>query len=128
MPVSIISKTGDFPKLNWKKIKDLILGKTYNLSIALVDDHEMRRAEKISKHKKRANILSFAYSKHSGEILFNVPQIRREAKTSGTPVKQRLAYLYIHSLLHLTGYDHKNTKGAQKMANQEMRYMAKSGF
>lgn len=128
MAVNVFKKIRNAPNLNWKKIPDLVLGKKYDLSVVLLDDPEMRRAEKISKHKKRANVLSLAYSKNSGEILLNIPQIRREAKKSGKSSKQRLIYLYIHSLLHLKGYDHKKAKDAQLMSNQETRYLTKLGF
>lgn len=128
MPTSVINRIRNAPQINWKKIKDLVLGKKYDLTAVLVADSEMRRAEKLSRHKKRANVLSFAYSKSSGEILLNIPRIRHEAKKYGEPTKQYLLYLYIHSLLHLKGYDHKKTKDAKMMASQETRYLAQFGF
>lgn len=128
MTVNIVKKIRNAPNLSWKKIKDLVLGRKYDLSVVLADDSEMRRAEKMLKHKKRANVLSLAYSKSSGEILLNIPQIRREAKKYGKQSEQRLVYLYVHSLLHLRGYDHKGAKDAQLMVNQEMRYLTKFGF
>ena len=114
--------------IRWRKIKELVLKKKYDLSAVLAGDKEMRRVEKISRHKKRANVLSFGYSKNSGEILLNIPFIRHEAKTLGQPFKERLMYLYIHALLHLKGYGHKKLKDERKMLKEEKRYMTKSGF
>lgn len=128
MAVDVVRKVSNIPKLDWGKIKDLVLGRKYDLGVALVGGQEMRRVGKISKHRKRANVLSFDYSQNSGEILLNIPQIRREAKASGKPTKHHLAHLYIHSLLHLKGYNHKKSGEAKSMAKQEMQYMAKSGF
>ena len=115
-------------RIRLRKIKELVLGREYDLSTVLADDKEMRRAEELVCHKQPANVLSFAYSKNSGEILLNVPFIRREAKTLGSPLKKRLTYLYIHALLHLKGYDHKKLKDERKMLKAEKRYMTKSGF
>lgn len=128
MPIDVAKKVSGAPKLDWGKIKNLVLGRKYELSVALVGQQEMRRAEKISKHKKRANVLSFAYGKNSGEVLLNIPQIRHEAKMSGKQTKYYFVYLYTHSLLHLKGYNHKKSGEAKNMEKQEMCYMAKSGF
>lgn len=114
--------------VRWRKIKELVLGKKYALSVALVADKEMRRAENMARHKKHANVLSFAYEKNSGEILLNVSYIRRETRILKQPLKERLVYLYIHSLLHLKGHDHKKPKDERKMLREEKRYMIKSGF
>ncbi|MEK7090304.1 MAG: rRNA maturation RNase YbeY [Patescibacteria group bacterium] len=115
------------PKIVWSKIKNLVLGEKYELSLALVSGKEMRRAEKLSRHKKRANVLSFSYDKNSGEILLDVPRIYQEASKLGRPVKERLTYLYIHSLLHLGGYDHRRNRDSIIMQRAERRFLAKSG-
>ena len=115
-------------EIRWKKIKELVLGKNYELSVVLVNESEMRRVEKLSRHKKHANVLSFAYSETSGEILLNVPFARKEAKKAGQSVKERLAYLYIHSILHLRGHDHKTQKETIRMEKMESEFMHKFGF
>ncbi len=72
---------------NWEKIKNEVLGETYDLSLAFVSDKQ-------SDH----NVLSYPLSQDSGEILIN----KKQAKKSGhTPLE-----LLIHGLLHLKGLEH----------------------
>lgn len=85
---------------SFKKIQKEILGPAYDLSVVCVSDKEMRKA---MKHryariagKKTSNVLSFPYSKQSGEILI-CPKAARP---------YTLEYLFIHGCLHLRGLTH----------------------
>jgi ssRNA-specific RNase YbeY (16S rRNA maturation enzyme) len=99
----------------YKKIKDDVLGKDYELSLAFISPAAMRRAMKYKKQlpKKTSNVLSFPLSKTSGEIL-----ICKEAAAPYTP-----DYLFIHGLCHLKGYKHGAT-----MENIERLYLKKWGI
>lgn len=81
----------------FSKLKDIVLGKTYDLSVAFLSPKEMlaitRRTKKLD---KVSNVLSFPLSKTSGEIL-----ICKKAAHPYTP-----AYLFIHGLYHLKGLKH----------------------
>ena len=41
-----------------------------------------------------------------GDMALNLRQIRRQAREFGTGEKRETAYLTVHSVLHLLGYDH----------------------
>lgn len=97
-------------KAIFKKIKDLVLGRQYELSVAFVSPAEMRR---IKKAKHISNVLAFPLSKNSGEIL-----ICKEAAKPYT-----IAYLFIHGLLHLKGHRH----GA-RMEHAERQIMKRFGI
>jgi ssRNA-specific RNase YbeY (16S rRNA maturation enzyme) len=99
----------------YTKIKELVLGKKYELSFAFVTPAQMRRAMKYKKEpsKKVSNVLAFPLSKTSGEIL-----ICKEAAKPYT-----LGYLFIHGLLHLKGLKHGAT-----MERTEHRLVKKFGF
>ena len=99
----------------YTKIKELILGKKYELSFAFVTPAQMRKAMKYKKEpaKKVSNVLAFPLSKTSGEIL-----ICRQAAKPYT-----VDYLFIHGLCHLKGYKHGVT-----MESIELRYLKKFGF
>lgn len=118
--------------LPWRKIKEAVLGKHFQASVALVSEHEMRRVRRILRAQKKyhfgaghaLNVLSFSFGRGEGEILLNRNQIQKEAKAFGESFRGRLAYLYVHGLLHVKGYDHKKKKEAQKMEKQEKKFLS----
>ena len=101
-------------RLPYAKIKDDVLGKKYELSLAFLLPKEMRAVTK--KYKKKdhvSNVLSFPLSKTSGEILI--------CKEAAAPYS--VGYLFIHGLCHLKGYKHSAT-----MERIERRYLKKWGI
>ena len=84
-------------RIPYKKIKDDVLGRDYELSLAFLSPQDMLAVTKKWKKKDHiSNILSFPLSKTSGEIL-----ICKEAAAPYTP-----GYLFIHGLCHLKGLKH----------------------
>jgi probable rRNA maturation factor len=105
------------------KIKEEILGKEYQLSLALVGEKRAREVNRLSRHKDYApNVLSFPLSRHNGEIYIAPSIAKKEAPAFGHSFKRHLTFLYIHGLLHLKGYDHGRT-----MEKLEEKYLAKYG-
>ena len=91
-------------------IKNDILGKEYELSIALVSEKKSSELNKRYRHKnKPTNILSFALTKQSGEIILCPTVIKREAKNFSKTFSQFLGFLVIHGMLHLKGMEHSST-------------------
>ncbi len=83
----------------FKKIKEEVLGKKYELSVALVGPAESRRITLASKKKdKVSNVLAFNLSRNSGEIIL-CPAVAKDG----------LGYLFIHGLLHIKGHAHGGT-------------------
>ncbi len=92
------------------KIKKDILGEHYELSIGLVTAKKSREINKKYRHKdKPTNVLSFSFSKNSGELVLCPTVIRREAKDNNHTYKQWLQFLVIHGMLHLKGLEHSST-------------------
>ncbi|MCX6731545.1 MAG: rRNA maturation RNAse YbeY [Candidatus Parcubacteria bacterium] len=78
----------------WKKIKDKVLGKKYDLSVVVADSRTMKKLNETYRKKKGpANVLSFPLSKDMGEIFINKKANQKD-------------FLFIHSLLHLKGLKH----------------------
>lgn len=101
----------------FKKIQAEVLGPKYDLSVVFLSDKDMRqkmkyRYERIS-GKKTSNVLSFPYSKASGEILI--------CPTAAKPYT--VEYLFIHGCLHLKGKKHSDT-----MEREENRILHKFGL
>jgi len=99
----------------YKKVKEFVLGKQYELSFAFVTPAQMRKAMKYKKKRatKVSNVLAFALSKTSGEIL-----ICKSAAKPYTP-----DYLFIHALYHLKGYKH-----SDRMESEENQTLQKFNF
>ena len=97
-------------KPSWLKVKNQVLGEKYDLSFSYVESGEMSRLNKLYRKKDySANVLSFPLSGNEGEILIN----KKYQKNGGLSF-----YLFIHSLLHLSGLKH-----GKKMNEKELEIM-----
>ena len=97
-------------KPSWLKVKNQVLGEKYDLSFSYVESGEMSSLNKLYRKKDySANVLSFPLSGNEGEILIN----KKYQKNGGLSF-----YLFIHSLLHLSGLKH-----SKKMDEKELEIM-----
>ena len=88
-------------------MKEAILGPRYELSVASVGSSVSRRLNRVHRGKdKPANVLSFPLSKHSGEILLDLAQARKDASLFAMSPRAFLGRLFIHGALHLKGFAH----------------------
>lgn len=102
----------------YTKLKDDILGKEYDLSIAYVSSAKSREINKKYRKKDRpTNVLSFALRKDAGEILLCRDVIKAEAKKRGKTVAHWTGFLVIHGMLHLKGMKH-----SARMERREEEY------
>lgn len=108
------------------------------LSIAFVG---AKRAAELNKQYRGkdsvANVLSFPFGKEStlsevegsegeeylGEIVLCPQQVHKDAKKYGMIFERALAWMFIHGILHLLGYDHEKERGAKRMEQQERFYL-----
>jgi len=94
----------------FEKIKNDILGKKYELSIALVSEKKSREInKKYRKKDKPTNILSFVLTKNSGEIILCPTLIKKEIKKFNRTFPKLMGFLVIHGMLHLKGFEHSST-------------------
>jgi probable rRNA maturation factor len=54
-----------------------------------------------------------------GEVIISYPQAIRQAKENKQTIKAELAWLVVHGLLHLLGYDHQDYKAEATMRKRE---------
>ncbi len=115
---------GKVPRLSFESIAERILGRTYSLSLVICGDTLSRRLNtEYRKKTYKPNVLSFPISKTEGEIFLNIRKAEREAHAEGISTHKRLAFLYIHACLHLSGLDHGDT-----MDRLEQKHMILAGF
>ena len=85
-------------------------------SIIFIDDIKMHELNKTYRNIDRTtDVLSFAFEdnnklcyniRHLGEIFVSIPKMQEQAKEYGHSETRELAFLVVHGLLHLLGYDH----------------------
>jgi probable rRNA maturation factor len=101
------------------------------VSLIFVNDEIIQRLNKQYLNKDRpTNVLSFSLQEGEfnqinpqilGDIVISVDTARKDAAEGGFSVEQEIDFLIIHGLLHLLGYNHQNTTGAEtkKMRTKE---------
>ncbi len=95
-----------------------------DVSLVFLGDRAMKMLNKKWRGKdKQANVLAFPLESNGGEIVINPYQAQREAREYGIGYNERIAYLFVHGLLHLLGLDHKTEKDAKKMERREQNIM-----
>jgi probable rRNA maturation factor len=104
------------------------------LSLALVGERQMRRLHKRFMHvDSSTDVLSFDLEHDrrgrviAGEIVVCVPVARKQARASGTDVRDELLLYAIHGMLHLSGLDDRTAAAYQAMHRREDHILALLG-
>ena len=90
--------------------------KDSTFSIVFIDDEYMHELNlKYRGIDRTTDVLSFAFEDNNkicynirqlGEIFVSIPKMRLQAKEYRHSEKRELAFLIVHGILHLLGYDH----------------------
>jgi probable rRNA maturation factor len=112
------------PRLAFADMKNAILGKKYELSLIIVSKKEIQKLNNRYRDiNKPTDILSFPLSESFGEIYINPDMTKIEAKKFDRNYENFFAFLLIHGLVHLKGFDHGST-----MESIETRFRKKFGI
>lgn len=104
--------------LVFKRMKEKILGNTYNLSVVFIGEKKMRTLNRTYRIKdKSTDILSFPIEKNAGEIFLCLKTAYKVAPEFGRKKDNFIYFLFIHGLLHLKGMDH-----GSRMESEEEKY------
>ena len=60
-----------------------------------------------------------------GEVIISYPQAKRQAEGLGHETKAEIAFLTVHGVFHLLGYDHEIVSEAELMKEMETRALSK---
>jgi probable rRNA maturation factor len=108
-------------KLPFFDMKNAALGKNYELSLVFIGDKRSRTLNQTHRNiDKPTDILSFPIDKLSGEIFISIPASARKAKEFDRQFDNFIAFLFIHGVTHLKGYDH-----SSRMESEEARLRKK---
>ncbi|MCL1951837.1 MAG: rRNA maturation RNase YbeY [Oscillospiraceae bacterium] len=116
--------------------------KPAEVSVRFVDNAEIRRLNK--KHRgvdDATDVLSFPLGENGkydanpengalllGDIVISLPRAVEQARLYGHSLQRELAYLTVHSMLHLLGYDHEGGLETVHMREREERVMVQLGL
>jgi probable rRNA maturation factor len=117
---------------------------TYELSLRLTTDLEIQSLNSQFRHQDRpTDVLSFAAMEvdfpqfdvkaaevdlYLGDIVISVDTAVRQAPQHGYSIRQELAWLASHGLLHLLGWDHPDEPSLLLMLNQQEAFLTRSGL
>jgi len=119
------------PKV-FKRTLKLEKVKNVYFSVVLVDEEKIRTINRDYRDKDRVtDVISFAFEDNDkrlynntrilGEIYICIPRMQDQAKEYGHSEVRELAFLGVHGLLHLLGYDHMTKEDEKIMfGKQEM--------
>lgn len=118
--LTINSTIKKYPKrLPYEDIKRKIVGAKYELSLVFVGKQRATTLNQNYRNKTYIpNVLSFPLSETSGEIYICPEIAAKEAKKFDLTSNGHIAFLFIHGLLHLKGYDH-----SDEMEKMEKKYL-----
>lgn len=109
------------PVFDFEKMKNAVLGKKYELSVIIIGKKEIQKLNKEYRDiNKPTDILSFPLSDDFGEIYINPEMTKIEARKFERDYDNFFAFLFIHGLVHLKGFDHGST-----MENIEAQFRKK---
>ena len=90
---------------------------------------------KFRKKDSETNVLSFPaessigiQSACCGEVIICYEVLNNEAKESSKNITNHFKHLFIHSLLHLLGYEHDKENDAILMESEEIKFLSKIGI
>jgi probable rRNA maturation factor len=108
----------------------------WETSILLVDDRQIKVINKKYLHRNRpTDVISFSQiegefghinTRLLGDVVISVETARRQAKEASTTLQYEIAFLLIHGILHLLGYDHESSaEKAREMKVKEKELLGK---
>lgn len=98
------------PNQPFKKMAEKVLGKKYDLSLTIVDAEKIQELNLNYRDKnKPTDILTFPLNETTGEIFLCLSEAKKEAVKFDRTFANFVAFLFIHGLMHLKGFDHSST-------------------
>ena len=99
------------------------------VSVTFCDAEYIRQLNKTYRGKDKAtDVLSFPMYEDGnfdmnecisgallGDVVISIPRAREQAKEVGNTFLQEIAFLTVHSILHLLGYDHERSADADEL-------------
>jgi probable rRNA maturation factor len=125
-----------------KAIEVLALDADTEVSIVLADDDYIQELNRTYRGKDMpTDVLSFALNEGEepeivdaptdymlGDIVISLETAQRQAQEFGHGLEREVAYLAVHGMLHLLGFDHETDQDRQAMRAEEERILTAVGI
>ncbi|MDD3653392.1 MAG: rRNA maturation RNase YbeY [Desulfotomaculaceae bacterium] len=116
-------------------VKDGGYGEEAEISLVFVDDNYIRNLNlQYRGIDSPTDVLSFAMLEGEsiqggeamlGDVVISLQTAKRQAEEYGHSFQREVAYLTIHGVLHLLGYDHQTEDERRKMRQNEEELLAR---
>ncbi|HAA85700.1 MAG TPA: rRNA maturation RNase YbeY [Kosmotogaceae bacterium] len=138
--MQIILQNKTTKQVNEKKIREIVSNVTREelqslpdgaLNIVLTDDDEIQRINNLYRGKNHpTDILTFEYGIDQdvlGDMMISLETVERQAPDFENTFEEELLYIIIHGVLHLLGYEHKETDdvSSEQMIMKQSEYFAR---
>ena len=100
------------------------------VSIAFVTSQKIKELNSDYRNKDEAtDVLSFPIDDEIlGDIVISASRAAEQAEEYGHSLKRELAYLTVHGMFHLFGYDHHSKDEKDEMRQKEKRVLTQLGI
>ena len=130
MKIKIFYDNIDFRVRGWRKIEKLVkkvISKenkiSGDLNFIVTNDKTLKKINiKYLKHNFNTDVISFNYENQGnlyGEIYVSIDTVKRNAKNYKVSYRIELVRVMIHGVLHICGYEDKNSHEKEKMRELE---------
>ena len=113
------------------------------VSVSIVDNRYIHKINKKYRHIDRpTDVISFAFldSENNydkvlfspgpvvlGDIYISLEKAKEQAEEYGHSLHRELSFLFVHGLLHLLGYDHRNEEDEKEMFQLQEEILSEKG-
>jgi len=101
------------------------------VAVLVTGDDAIRALNKQFRDKDKAtDVLSFPSGEEGflGDIALSLPRAEAQAEEYGHTLRREAAFLTVHAMLHLMGYDHENADDEARMRDRQREIMNKAGI
>ena len=114
------------------------------ISVSIVTNEEIQKLNKEFRNiDKATDVLSFPMCTFEeeevidcnennevvlGDIVISIDKAKQQAEEYGHSLEREIAFLTVHSMLHLMGYDHMEAEEEKEMIKKQKEILQQAGF
>lgn len=110
--------------------KEIDIPKDFEFILVIVNNAEIQALNKEYRKKDYpTDVLSFPYGDNTGEIIISADKVREQAKEYRHSEEEEIAFLVVHGIVHIMGWDHERSEEeAKEQRDIEKRIVQLCGF